>query len=640
MISALRQSVKSSFFKMFLWLFLLMMLFGGLSFNFTDTSNWVVKVYQNKITDMQWYKSLDNAQKQLDYIKSLGINWPQTEPLDKEVLRRSLNDLLLKHNAQELQLIVPSILIQDEFESKLQNLPEVFFDESGRLRKDLFEQQIAPNTFESFIDEIESEVSSNLIHDLITLGTSYVSQFEIAAQYNEEYANKKYSILTFSQQKALEAAKNKSVSDEVLERFYKKNEHGDTYKTIEKRSGICWKFNSKNYGMSVSDKEVSAYYDKNKKTEYLETAAQVQVHRIWFDAQSTDAHDHIQAIHDEVVVDPTTFKAVGKKIALLKNKDQGFETTDFFTKNSTSYDKVLVDTAFEQLSQDNDISDVIKTDKGYEILQRVTRKSASYKPLTAVKDQIHTKLTEEKFAKRFQQDAERIAGNVRYSDPKAIEAFVEKRKGIKDTLALDAKKQGVIYTHLFQTENNHYAVFMDGKDGVLLQCTEVVKKALKPFKDVKSMVVTHYYKKIAHDEMQTIAAEAMKQASHVNLDEIAQKYGAALSSAEFTHKDGKSEFSSALRNPEVTQKVKTLQSVGEMVDVVTSSESLLIRLDEIDPINEELFAEKSLNIKKVLENKLKHKGRDSFIASLYRHAKLNSKIEIKAQLLKDTKETV
>jgi len=640
MISVLRQSLKSHAYRIFLWLFFLMMLFGGLSFDFADTSRWAVKVYKEKITDVQWHQSLINAQKQLDYIKSLGINWPQTEPLDKEVLRRSVNNLLLQHNAKELGLVVPAVLINDELDTKLHNLPQEFFDASGRLNIRMLEQQIAPSTFDTLLDEIETEISSNLIHNIVALGTSYVSQFEVASQYHEEYTNKKYSIVTFSQQKALEQVKKNAVSDEVLERFYKKNEHGDMYKSVEKRAGVCWKFDAHNYGIHISDQEISAYYDKNKKAEYLEAPAQAQVRRIWFDAQSENAHDHIQAIHDELIADPTTFKAVAKKIVASKQKGQGSETTDFFAKDSTVYDKVLVDTAFEQLTQDDEISEIIKTDKGYEVLQRVARKSATYKQLTQVKDQIRTKLTQEKFAKRFKQDAERIAGSAQYSDAQAIQAFVEKRKGHKETLALEAKKPGVVNMQLFQTEQGNYAVFMDDKSGVLLQCTEVTKKALKPFHEVKSMVTAHYYKKMAHDEMEVVACDAIKQAAHKDLAEIAVQYDAVISSAEFTYQDGKAEYSSALRPHEILQKVKTLQSVGEMIDVVTATESLLIRLDQVEPINEELFVEKSQNIKKTLESKAKHKGRDSFIASLYRHAKLNSKIEIKDQLLKDAKETV
>ncbi len=94
-----------------------------------------------------------------------------------------------------------------------------------------------------------------------------------------------------------------------------------------------------------------------------------------------------------------------------------------------------------------------------------------------------------------------------------------------------------------------------------------------------------------------------------------------------------------LRRPEIMQKIKSLQTSGAMIDVVTPTESYVICLNEVSQVDEKLFDEKRLSIETTLANKAKYKGRDSFIASLYRHAKLNNKIEVKDQLIKDTKDT-
>ena len=635
MITTLRQSLKSHAYRIFLWGFLAIMIFGGLSFDFADTSKWSIKVYKEKVTDIEWHQSLMNAQRQLDYIKSLGIDWPRTEPLEQEVLRHSVSNLLLQHNAKELDLVIPSVLIQDKLEETLHHLPAHFFDASGKLNVQMLERQIAPRTFDGFVAEIENEIRSNFIHSIVDLGSSYVQNFEVVSQYNEEHANKKYTILNFSLHKAIEKAQKTAVSDEVLERFYKKNEHGDTYKTAEKRAGTYWKFSAHNYGIQVSAQDVSTYYEEHKQADYLESAVSMQVRRI-----VCDSRDHAQAIHEEVKLNPTSFEAVAKKIATAKQKGQSSDVTEFFTKESTKHDKVMVETAFEQLHQDNDISDIIKTDKGYEILQRVARKSAQYKSLSSVKEQITAKLLEEKFTKRFQQDAERLTGHADYNDNQAIHSFIEKHHGHKEVIALEAKKPGLENMHLFKTDLGHYAVFMDGKDGILLQCTEITKKALKPFNEIKATVAADYYKKQAQQDLESIAAQAMKQAAHMNFQEIAKEHDAELTHGTFSYKDGKSEFSQGLQRPDVSQKIKSLQTVGEMVDLVTPTESLLIRLDEIAPIDQALFVEKELTIKNALSSKAKYRGRDSFIASLCRRATINDKILIRQQLLKDEKETV
>lgn len=634
MITELRSMLKSHVWRAFLWIFLAILIFGGMSFDYSDNRPWAIKIYQEKLTELDFHQAVSSRQRQYDYYKSLGLNWPRTESIEKEVLRGMVTNALLQHVGHELHLAVPSMLVDEHLAPQLAGLPAYFFDAKGQLNEQMFEKVIA-KSFDSFVQDTENEIKANLLYNVISIG-SYVPQFEIAANYTQEYADKTYSIITFSLHKALEKVKENKVSHEVLERFYKKSEHGDLYKSVEKRAGHYWKFSSKDYGLTVSKADMSAYYDAHKQ-DYLEHASQVQVHRIFFTGD--DARAHAQVAQEELQKDPSTFASVAKKIAAAKVATQGSEKTEFFAKDTTKYDKILVDTAFEQLAQDNDISNVIKTEKGYEILQRIARKPAKYKSLHDVHGQIEEKLLEEKFAKRFKQDAERVVSNAGYNK-EALQAFIEKRKGHKETLHLEAKNPGILGVQLFQTEQGHFAVFMMGKEGVLLECTQVEKRALKPFDDVKSTVSADYYKKQAQQELQTIALQAMKDAAHMSFEEIAHKYEAHVQVAHATYKNGQMDQDSILRRPEVAQKIASLQSAGAMIDAQAATESFLIRLDEVAPMDEVLFAEKKETIQTTLANKAKHKGRDSFIASLYIHAKLiDKKIEIKEQLLKDTKDT-
>lgn len=631
MITALRGMLKSHVYRIFLWVFLAVLIFGGMSFDYSDNKPWVIKVYKEKSTELDYRQLVANSQRQYDSLKSQGITWPRTESIEKEVLRHVVTNSLMQHVGHELHLSIPPMLLQEQLASVLANLPAYFFDAQGQLNVDMLEKLIAPRSFDSLLAEMEGEIKSNLLYSLISLG-AYVSQFEVAAQYTEEFADKTYSILTFSLHKALAQAKEKHVSNEVLERFYKKSEHGDTYKSVEKRAGHYWKFTSKNYGLTVSKADISAYYNEHKQADYLETPAEVQVHRIFFahdeKDDKNDARAQAQIVHEELQKDPSTFAAIAKKISAAKLASQGSEKTEFFAKDSTKYDKTLVDTAFEQLAQDGDVSNVIKTDKGYEILQRVSRKSAKYKSLHDVENHIEEKLLEEKFAKRFKQDADRVVGHANYNK-EGLESFVEKRKGHKESIHLEAKNPGIIGMQLFQTEQGQYAVFMNGKEGILLQCTDVQKRALKPFEEIKSTVSADYYNKQAQQELQTIASDAMKEASTMSFDDLAKKYDAHVEVAHATYKNGQLDQPAILRKSEIMQKTKVLQSAGTMIDVVTPTESYLIRLDEVAKTDEKLLEEKKTTIETTLASKAKYKGRDSFIASLYRHAKLDDKIDIK-----------
>jgi len=638
MILELRQSLKSYASRAFLWIFLSMMVLGGgLSFNYKNNSDFAIKVYDELATFADWRQAITNQQRQMDYLKQLGINWPRTESVETEVLRQLMSNLLMHNVAKDLHLMVPENIKQDQLANMLQSLPEHFFLPNGKLNIDMLEKVIAPKSFDSLLVDIENEAKVNLLYSLASLGF-YVCRFESQAEYVQEYADKKYSVLTLSLENVLQEIKKQAVSDDVLEKFYKKSEHGDAYKTVEKRAGVCWKFNAKEYGVFITDAEALAYYESHKKTDYIEHPAQVQVHRIIFNSSENAelVKSEANELRELLLQDPTQFVAQAK--ALQKNGKHQYEKTEFFAKDSKEYDTILVTTAFEQLEEDLSISPVIKTDKGYELLQRMSRKPAKYKPLTQVKAAIEEKLVQEKFEKRFKQDAQRLVGHAGYNDT-ALSAFIEKKHAHQEVINLQAAKPGIITSNLFKTEHNDYAVFMDGTQGVLLQCTQLEKRTLKSFESIKTTVLADFHKKQAIKELESITKQAMNQATDKDLDAIAVSLHGTVERATFTYSKEKAEWAPVLSRPEVMQKVKTLTSVGQITHVTTSTESFIIRLDDVAKIDEKLYAEKESLIKKSLVGKAKYKARDSFIASLYRHAKLNNKIEIKDQLIKDIKES-
>jgi len=637
MITVLQNIARNYVAKIFLWIFLIVLVVGGISFDFSDNKPWVIKINKERITELDYRSALANSQRQYDYLKAQGITWPRTESIEKEVVRHLVSSGLMLEQAGQLGLVVPSVLIQEQLHGQLSSLPAYFFDEQGQLKIDMLEKIIAPKSFESLLQDMENEIKSNLLYSLLSLG-SYVAEFEIAEQYIQDYADKKYSVLKYS----LDQIKDEVASDQILEKFYKKSEHGDLYKTAEKRAGNLWRFNAQEYGLSVTKKEIVEYYEQYKQSNYLEAPAQVKVNRIFFaqSSQDQDFNPRAQAdiIHEEVATNPTTFAEVAKKIQASNLPYQGSNITDYFAKDSTEYDKIFKETAFEQLAQDGDISQVIKTDKGYEILQRVGRKSAEYKHLDTVEKEISDKILENKFSKRFKQDAERIVSQ-RIDNKDVISSFIKKRHGKAESLSLQIKKPGAVSMHLFQTEAHNFAIFMDGKDGILLESTHIEKRALQPFNQIKTKVQDDYAKKIALEKLQVTIQNMMQDAATMDFTAIAEKYNAHLEVVQANYVDGHMNEAALLKNSQVAQKVKMLKTVNSLTSVTTSLEGYVIRLDEVAPIDQALFAEKKSSIASMLESKIKHKGRDSFIALLYRHGKLNNKIEIKDQLIKDIKDT-
>ncbi len=298
---------------------------------------------------------------------------------------------------------------------------------------------------------------------------------------------------------------------------------------------------------------------------------------------------------------------------------------------------MIVDTAFEFLGQDGQISAPIKTDRGFELIQRVARKAAKYKEFKTVEAEIKKELTEQRFQKRFSQDAARIVTGAKYH-PEALMKFIERYKGSKAQLPLDTRKSGIEYTHLFTTEQGRYVTFFDKGKGVILTCTKIEKSFLPDLKDVQSKVLEAYYEQKALDSMKEELALAFKDAERMSMQEVAKKYAASVQHATSTYKDGATQQSSILKEHEVQAKVKNMQYVGSLQSAETKSEGIVLKLDTIGALDSKLFKDQKDRLAKTMYYTKIYQNKEGFIASLYRTAKINNKIEIKVELTSRIKE--
>jgi hypothetical protein len=85
MITALQSILKNYVYKLFLWVFLIVLLATGLSFDYSDNRPWAFKVYKQKATELDYRQAIDATQRQYDYFKAQGLSWPRTESIEKEV---------------------------------------------------------------------------------------------------------------------------------------------------------------------------------------------------------------------------------------------------------------------------------------------------------------------------------------------------------------------------------------------------------------------------------------------------------------------------------------------------------------------------------------------------------------------------
>lgn len=639
MITKVRKLVHSTLYKVFLWIFMIAFLGSGMAIiNFGGDNNWVIKVYKQTLTQPKFQDMLKRVQQQQEMYRQKGFTFAH-QNIQKETAQVAVSGLLAQFSMDSVGMRVSKDYVHAQLQQQLQQLPSYFFKTDGSLDEEMFQKAIAPQSMQDITSGIELEVKNKLLYGLVDASV-YVPEFEMVLQYNAEFANKKYSYITLPYQQYLAQARTNVPSDEVLNKFYKKSLIADQFKTVEQRAGTVWKFSASNFVGTISESDAKQFYDKNKMQRYVLEPAQMQLRVLLLNPKMNndfDAKEKIEEIHQLAQKNPEKFEELVKKFSQDSKTASRAGLTDFFTKDDKNLERIVVETAFDYLATDGQISVPLKTERGFELIQRVAKKPAKYKDFKSVESEIKQDLMSEKFKKRFMQDASRVITGAKYN-PESLKKFIERYKGVKSELALDVRKSGIEHTHLFKVEENRYSAFLDKEAGVILFCSKVEKSKLPALSDVKSKVLDLYFQEQALAKLKEQLAKALQDASKMSLKEVAQKHGLTVQAATFTNTDGKIEQSALLKDASVVKCVRNMQHMGAIKSVLAKNDGIIIKLDEIDPIKPEVFQEQKNHLGQVMFYTKLYQIKEGFIASLYRTATLNNKIEIKKELFQFTKE--
>lgn len=640
MIAIMRKIIHSNVYKIFLWAFLFMMAFGsGVAiFNFGESKDWVIKAYAQSISQPKFQEMLKLAKQQQEMYRQKGFAFP-AQNIQKETVQAAVSSLLAQHAMEKIGMQVAPSFVDQQLQQQLQQLPSYFFKTDGSLDQEAFQKAIAPHSMQDFVNEIELEAKNKLLYGLVD-ATVYVPEFEMILQYNAEFANKKYSYVALPYQKYLAQVKADTPSDETLNKFYKKASVADQFRTVQRRAGTMWKFTPSQFITPISDNEAKAFYDKNKMHRYVLEHAQMQIRRLIIDPKMSndmEARVKIEEISQMAQKDTTKFESLVREFSQDAKSAARGGLSDFFAKDNKNVDPAVIEMAFDNLATDGQVSIPLKTAQGYELIQRVAKHPAKYKDFKSVEAEIKKDLATEKFKKRFMQDASRIASSAKYN-PESLKKFIERYHGVKVELPLEAQKSGAESANLFRIEEGRYTTFLDKDFGAILLCSQVEKSRLPALSEVKSKVLNLYFEEQAHAKLKAELAAAFKDANVMKLSEIATKYDAAVAQASFENKDGKIEQSSILKENEIAQALKGMQHEGAIASVQTKTDGIVIKLDSISKVKPELFEEQKDHLGRVMFYMKLYQIKEGFIASLYRTATLNNKIEIKNELLQFTKE--
>ncbi len=625
MITIIRRQFKSSAYRSLLLIVVFAIVLGLISLPTLIRQSaaggpWAIRVNKQEISYQSFMREVAE---QRDRISAFRAQFGQFADMLLQSMGMSLDpkslafDVLVKEElinqfADQIGLYLhPDFIAQNigdaDFARKhLGDLvPPFLYDQSGVLNMRTLRMYLQRSglSIKAFERRVERLLARQQIIELVG-AMGYVPEFDLKQQYIVDKVGKKFSVLTFSFDQFLKQERAKGVSDEKLKAFFdKENRQLKRYWVPEKRSGIIWKFEPRNYGISISDEEIKSYYEDHKVKSYVDEPTRVSVRQM---KQPAEGGVNLSEIRAELIADSSSeWAEEWEEIAPFArgDKERTFERTAFL------------------LRKEGDISSVIETDEGKMVLQLIKRIPRTYKSLTQVRNDIKSTLTLKKFKNRFVSDMKDIVQQD--SEEKALVTFIAKKGGKQEQIDAIPKDESKLAKQIFTLKKNHLTFYVDGQTGVAIKLTEIKERHLPPLESIRNVVEGDLLEERAMETMQKQLQEAKKAAANQSFDELSTTFDVSLEKTGWLKADSKDVKNLEKRGWPVNVMLK-LEHGGAVLAHETTRDGFLIRLDDFEPFNEEQFVAVRTEIKDKLKGMRARLYLEGFVASLYRNATIET----------------
>ena len=572
------------------------------------------------------------------FLKIAGLDNPEKAALDRCIKDGIIDQERSLFNIQ---------LDQDYFaEILIQKFPPQLKDQSGNLNIDVYKFYLSKmsTSAEEYEKEKEEELKRDFFGDFVK--KSYYIPVNVAKEsFIDQYGKKKFYILKFSLDSFLNEEKQKEIKDLELEQFFQKNK--EIYRVPEKRIAKYWTISSQEYEkkIDVSDQVIQNFYEKNK-TSLFRIPPKIKIRHILFEIKTDSSTEQVvlilekaKEIHKKVKANPDQFGNLAKKHSQDKLSASKEGLIDFFERGA--FDSEFERAAF-RLQEKDELSDVIKTEKGFEIIQLVERISASEKPLDLVKDEIIKTIKAKRAMNTLKADVEKSFRI--HSDEDAFFGFIKENNLKEHQTEWLTKKdisghelENLLAEKLFSNQKKQQDKGFFAQDGklVLYQLMEKKDSYIPKFSEIKKEIKDNYYTKEAEKKLK----EATKKAKldffegEKNLENLCKKFNLKLIETEEIKKGdsvAKLELDEKLIN-----KAFILDDPKQILLYKNKKGHFLVQLAYSEPLDAEIF---DLGKEKIFEDKNnKDIGLylEAFIASLLRNAKIERSEKILNQNTKN-----
>jgi len=624
MISAIRNKFGSKLLDFFIWISII--IFVGLYLipsgqNDQKAGEWAICVNNETLPYQEYLLVLENQR------KAGGKN---EETNKKEVIEALTLMLLMQSLENKMNILIKPEAVR----AKLQKILPGLVDNNGsidieQLKAKMGQEGFGKDELESITGHlalVEKQIVQELKNEIINnvmIGSLYIPKFALDSYYNSEYALKQFSVLKASYEKYHHDIAKHKIEDSALKAFFdQQNIANKKYWNTELRSGLVWSFKPEGFDIKVTDKQIKNYYDRNRKDEFVKQAPKVQVRRILVSSQ-----DQAGQIRADLANDASRFEELAKINSIDKQSASKGGLLDFFGENEV--DISLSDAAFE-LRADGEISEVIQTSKGFEIIQRVSKSKIEFKSLEEVKSEIVKKITTQQFEKLFPINARRIIAEA-VKNPEILTKFAESKKAVKKQLtnvAISSVNPEIIKLYeLKKVDQKAFLLLAD--HGEIVVVTGITPAQVQDFEKIKHTVLVDYQKEMAIREIkkQLAAAKESLEAGK-SAKNVAHELGLEYDHTPFVNK----ESASALKKDLPLDLLWSLQVEGStrssIIDQGGHHNGYVAKIEQIKaPTASDLLTKKS-ETKLQLFSKYRAGLDGSFIASLRKNGtiKVNTAI--------------
>lgn len=659
MITVIRKKLKSRGFKVILWLTIIS-LTGLLSLPelirlASKNMSWAAKVNGHEIEYNDFMRVLYHQEEQIRLFRDQYGNYANLllqamgdlNPR-KLALDRLIRDALIDQEAQKLGLMVHPDCLTDKLsdfyflQQWLADLvPFSVLESTGTINVQLLNAYLKRVGISSvdFDTRFTAAVRRYTILNLVE-AASYIPMYELKREYMLENLERNFSLLIFSLKDFIAQEKKVALNNDEIKAFFDTcNAQTKRYLVPEKRGGELWVFDPKAYGVHVRDDEIESYYNTHKVRLFIDKPTQIQVRRILFRVDSTDnelnmqeIYQKAQKIREEILADPTTFVERAGDVSDDKKTASNGGLLPFFTRGT--YEESFERAAF-LLKNDGDISPVIQTSEGFEIVQRVARKQQSFKPLSSVKEDIKKTLLQRKFKEAFAKDAEDLLERHVLDLDRELNIFVDSKRGKKVSIEPVVKDNTKRVQMLFKLDQDEVSFYLDEEAGYIIKTTNIQKQYFPALDSIRSTVVDDMYRDRASRKLANVLEQAKEQAKHEQLEAVAKSFNGKVESLGWIKKEDAKKLDELIKKYAIpTELIFGVEIVGGVATYDGGDYGYLVRLNEMEPFNEKQFTAQQQELLEKLEGQHLRVLADGFVASLVRNATL----EINESLLQESED--